>query len=133
METDLLQLGTVYAIALKTPAKREGSIAMPDEITEVEVSGYYNGGVIKPGEFVIQDFDAFKTWFAELSFEHREFAEGKAPGETQAGGNSYQFDINNGVLFFTYADFGIGAYIVYDNEWYEIKNPKLPPVAESVS
>ena len=126
-ETDPLQLGTVYAITLKTPANRVESIIMPDEITEVEVSGYYNGSVIKPGEFVIQDLEAFKTWFAELSFEHREFAEGKTPGETLAGGNSYQFDVNNGALVFTYADFGIGAYIVYDNEWYEITNPSEPP------
>ena len=36
METDPLQLGTVYAIILKTPANRVGSITMPDEITEVE-------------------------------------------------------------------------------------------------
>jgi len=127
METDPLQLGTVYAITLKTPANRVGSIIMPDEITEVEVSGYYNGSVIKPGVFVIQDFEAFKTWFAEISFEHREFAEGKNPGETLAGGNSYQFDVNNEELVFTYADFGIGAYIVYDNEWYEITNPSEPP------
>lgn len=127
METDPLQLGTVYAITLKTPVKRVGSITMPDEITEVEVSGYYNGGVIKPGEFIIQDFEAFKTWFAEFSFEHREFAEGKTPGETLAGGNSYQFDVNNEELVFTYADFGTGAYIVYDNEWYEITNPSEPP------
>ena len=127
METDPLQLGTVYAITLKTPANRVGSIIMPDEITEVEVSGYYNGSVIKPGVFVIQDFEAFKTWFAEISFEHREFAEGKNQGETLAGGNSYQFDVNNEELVFTYADFGIGAYIVYDNEWYEITNPSEPP------
>ena len=50
METDPLQLGTVYAITLKTPENRVGSIIMPHEITEVEVSGYYNGSVIKPGE-----------------------------------------------------------------------------------
>lgn len=134
METDPLQLGTVYAITLRTPANRVGSITMPDEITEVEVSGYYNGSVINPEEFVIQDYKAFKTWFAELSFEHREFAEGKTPGETLAGWNSYQFDVNKGAMVFTYADCGVAAYIVYENEWYEITNPSEPPFGiETVS
>ena len=41
-ETDPLQLGTVYAITLKPPVNRASNILMPNEITKVEVSGYYN-------------------------------------------------------------------------------------------
>lgn len=129
METDPLQLGTVYAITLRTPANRVGSITMPDEITEVEVSGYYNGGVIQPGDFVVEDFDEFEEWFSQLSLEHRTFEEGKNPGEMYAGGDAYTFDINDGALTFTYAIGGspVTEYIIYDEEWYEVLNPSELP------
>ena len=126
-ETDPLQLGILYAITLGNPVNRITSILMEDEITQVEVSGYYNGGVIKPEDFVIKDFAEFKAWYSQLSLEHREFAEGKTPGETLAGGNAYQFSINNGIICFTYADQGIAAYIVFEDEWYEVMNPTEPP------
>lgn len=102
-------------------------ILLPDEITEIEVGGYYNGSVIKAGDFIVQDFKSFKDWFAQLSLEHKEFADGKSPAETYAGGDSYEFDINNRALYFTYVDHGIGAYVVYENEWYEVLNPSEPP------
>ena len=102
-------------------------ILLLDEITEIEVGGYYNGSVIKAGDFIVQDFKSFKDWFAQLSLEHKEFADGKSPAETYAGGDSYEFDINNGALYFTYVDHGIGAYVVYENEWYEVLNPSEPP------
>lgn len=35
-------------------------ILFPDEITEIEVGGYYNGSVIKAGDFIVQDFKSFK-------------------------------------------------------------------------
>ena len=102
-------------------------ILFPDEITEIEVGGYYNGSVIKAGDFIVQDIKSFKDWFAQLSLEHKEFAAGKSPAETYAGGDSYEFSINNGALYFTYVDHGIGAYVVYENEWYEVLNPSEPP------
>ena len=33
-----------------------------------------------------KDYAEFKAWYAQLLLEHREFAEGKTPGETLAGG-----------------------------------------------
>ena len=103
-------------------------ILLPDEITEIEVGGYFNGSVIKSGDFVIQDFSSFKDWFAQLSLEQKEFADGKSPAKIYAGGDSYEFDINNGVLYFTYVDYGNGAYVVYENKWYEVLNPSEPPM-----
>lgn len=102
-------------------------ILLPDEITEIEVGGYYNGSVIKAGDFKVQDFKGFKDWFAQLSLEQKEFADGKSPAEIYAGGDSYEFDINNGELYFTYVDHGNGAYVVYENKWYEVLNPSELP------
>ena len=102
-------------------------IDLPSEVNAVEVSGYYNGSVINAGDFVVEDFDTFVTWISQLSLEHRTFEEGKTPSETQAGGNSYHFNVNNGALSFTYADGGIEAYIVYNEEWYEVLNPSELP------
>ena len=107
--------------------EHEQVIAMPNQIHKMEISGYYNGSVIKAGDFVIADFDEFTTWFSKLSLEHRTFAEGKSPGEIYAGWNSYIFDINDGALTFTYADGGTMTYIVYDEEWYEVLNPSELP------
>ena len=127
METYPLQLGTVYAIALGNPLNRIANILMEDEIRQVEVSGYYNGSVINPKDFEIKDFAEFKEWYAQLSLEQREFAEDMMPGETMAGGDAYQFSINNGIICFTYADQGIAAYIIFEDEWYEVMNPTEPP------
>ena len=104
-------------------------ITLPSEVKEVEVSGYYNGSVINAGDFIIENFDEFAEWFSQLSLEHRTFEEGKNPGEMYAGGNSYTFDINDGALTFTYAVGGspVTAYIIYDEEWYEVLNPSELP------
>ena len=107
--------------------KSKQVIVLPSEVNAVEVSGYYNGSVINEGDFVVADLDTFATWISQLSLEHRTFEEGKTPSETQAGGNSYHFNVNNGALSFTYADGGIEAYIVYNEEWYEVLNPSELP------
>ena len=156
-ETDPLEVSTVYSITLKTPADRlpdierteepdeypptnivpgfdldepsesEQVVILPNEVKKVEVSGYYNGGVINAGDFVVEDFDIFAIWVSQLSLEHRTFAEGKTPGEMYAGWNSYTFDINGGELTFTYNDGGTMTYVIYDEEWYEVLNPSEPP------
>ena len=104
-------------------------ITLPSEVKEVEVSGYYNGSLINAGDFIIENFDEFAEWFSQLSLEHRTFEEGKNPSEMYAGGNSYTFDINDGALTFTYAVGGspVTAYIIYDEEWYEVLNPSELP------
>lgn len=106
---------------------RELSKLLQDAIESIEVSGYYDGSMINAGDFVIEDFDEFVTWFSQLSLEHRTFAEGEPPFETIAGGNSYTFNINGGELTFIYADSGTTAYIVYNEEWYELSEPTEPP------
>lgn len=103
-------------------------ILLPDEITKIEVGGYYNGSVINPGDFEVKDIESFRTWFTQLSLEHKEFADGKSLGKTQAGGDAYEFNINNGALYFTYVDYGIAQYVVYENEWHEVLNPSEPPL-----
>ncbi|MBS6397350.1 MAG: hypothetical protein KH452_09420 [Clostridiales bacterium] len=101
--------------------------SMPGEISKVEISGYYDGSVINAGDFVVENFNELATWLSNLSLQHRTFADGKTPSETQSGGDSYIFTINNDVLTFTYADGGTTEYIVYNEEWYEVLNPSELP------
>ena len=100
-----------------------------ENIESIKISGYYGGSVIHPGDFVIEDFGEFITWFSQLSLEHRTFAEGKTPDEMYAGGDTITFDINDGALTFTYAVGGspVTTYIIYDEEWYRVLNPTELP------
>ena len=126
--TLILSLTLVGCGGSTADIENEQIVAMPSEIKEVNISGYYDGSVINAGDFEVEDFDIFATWISQLSLEHRTFDEGKTPYETVAGGNSYHFDVNNGELTFTYADAGKGLqYIVYGEEWYEVLNPTELP------
>jgi len=107
--------------------KSKQTIILPSGVNAVEVSGYYNGGVINAGDFVVADLETFATWISQLSLEHRTFEESKTPGEMYAGWNSYIFEINDGELTFTYNDGGTMTYIIYDEEWYEVLNPSELP------
>ena len=123
-------LGLVSCANRPDGTENEQIFAMPSEISKVEVSGYYGGGVINAGDFVVEDFDKFAEWFYQLSLEHRTFDEGKNPGEMYAGGDEYTFDVNNGALTFTYAIGGspVTEYIIYEEEWYEVLNPSELPI-----
>lgn len=99
--------------------------ALPEKITSIEVSGFYNGGDLEPWQLTQEEIEELNAWLSELSLEHRTYDEGKAPNEVWNGGSSYQFDVNDGELSFTwiYID---KAYFWYDGEWYEIINKSIP-------
>ena len=101
--------------------------ALPEKITSIEVSGYYNGGVLEPWELTREEIEELNAWLSELSLKHRTYAEGEAPNEVWNGGTAYQFNVNDGQLSFawTYID---KAYFRYDGEWYEIINKSVPPL-----
>lgn len=101
--------------------------ALPEKITSIEVSGFYNGGDLEPWELTQEEIEELNAWLSELSLEHRTYDEGKAPNEVWNGGSSYEFDVNDGELSFTwiYID---KAYFRYDGEWYEIINKSVPPL-----
>lgn len=101
--------------------------ALPEEITSVEMSGFYNGSDLEPWELTQEEIEELKAWLPELSLKHRTYDEGEAPNEVWSGGTSYQFYVNDGALFFTWS-YSDKAYIVYGGEWYEIKNDQTPPL-----
>lgn len=100
------------------------------QIESVSICGYYDGSVIAPWELDQSEIEELTTWIGHLSLEHRIFKEGENPGETFAGGNSYTFDLNNGEQSFTYADID-KPYIIFEEEWYEVKNPSDLPIETS--
>ena len=51
--------------------------ALPDKITSIEVSGYYNGGVLEPWELTREEIEELSAWLSELSLKHRTYAEGE--------------------------------------------------------
>ena len=101
--------------------------ALPDKITSIEVSGYYNGGVLEPWELTREEIEELNAWLSELSLKHRTYAEGETPNEVWNGGSAYQFNVNDGELSFSWANIDT-AYIQYDGEWYEIINKSVPPL-----
>ena len=69
------------------------------------------------------------TRYERLGMEQKTFDDGEAPNEVYAGGESYTFNINNGEMTFSYISID-DNYIYMDNNWYEVKNPSIPPARE---
>ncbi len=101
--------------------------AIPEKITSIEVSGFYNGSDLEPWELTQEQTEELNTWLAELSLKHRTYAEEETPNKIYSGGTSYQFHINDGELTFTWVCID-KAYIWYNDEWYEITNDQTPPL-----
>lgn len=70
---------------------------------------------------------AVKEWATALELEHMNYGEGEAPNEVYAGGESWTFDVNNGEIKLTYSIID-NHYIFYNDEWYLVKNPSIPPI-----
>ena len=101
--------------------------AIPEKITSVEVSGFYNGGELNPWELTQEEIEELNSWLPGLSLKHRTYAKGEAPNEVWNGGTSYRFNINDGELSFAWVYID-KAYIQYDGKWYEITNTSAPPL-----
>ncbi len=101
--------------------------ALPEKITSIEVSGFYNGSDLEPWQLTQEEIEELNAWLSELSLEHRTYAEGKAPNEVWNGGSSYQFNVNDGELSFAWVYID-KAYFRYDGEWYEITSTSAPPL-----
>ena len=99
---------------------------IPEKITSVEVSGFYNGSDLEPWTLTQEEIAELGTWFSGLSLKHRTYADGEAPNEVWSGGTSYRFDMNGGEASFAWVYID-KAYIWYDGEWYEITNTEASP------
>ncbi len=126
----ILALSTLMCIALTGCSKaNEVSViteAIPESITRIEASGFYNGE-LEPWELTQAEIEELNTWVPQLSLKHRTYAEGETPNRVYNGGICYSFNINDGELFFDWVYIDT-AYILYDGEWYEITNTLTPPL-----
>lgn len=102
------------------------SEAIPENITRIEVSGYRNGE-LEPWELTQAEIEELNTWIPQLSLKHRTYAEGESPNKVYNGGIGYTFNINDGEMSLTWSYID-KAYILYDDEWYEITNTSTPPL-----
>ena len=71
---------------------------------------------------------AVAKWALALEVEQAPLDETETPNN-YAGGAAWHFNVNNGELTFSYADYGEGAIFI-NNEWYAVKSPSDPPVNE---
>lgn len=115
------------AMAVCSRESASSVIVLPEDITSVEISGFYNGGELEPWTLTQAEIDELSTWIAQLSLEHRTYAEGETPNKVWSGGVSYRFNVNDGEISFSWVSID-KAYILYDSEWYEIVNPSAPPL-----
>ena len=102
------------------------SDAIPESITFVEVSGFYNSE-LDPWELTQVEIEELCVWIPQLNLKHRTYDKGKAPNEGCNGESYYTFNVNDGEMSFTWVYID-KAYIRYDGEWYEITNTSTPPL-----
>lgn len=73
------------------------------------------------------EINSVMDWAAGLDLRYEDYAEGEAPNEVYAGGESCSFEINGGEASFSYVWID-DCYIVLENKWYAVENPSWPPV-----
>ena len=91
---------------------------------------YMGGGQIKKWSVSKELIDDMTEWVSDLDYKKVKFNEGESPadGEGQA---VYSLEFSDGTEF-AYYDCGPKHYIRMADTWYQVKNPKLPPVGEPV-
>lgn len=99
---------------------------VPENITNVELSDFYNGSVVEPQALNQEEIEKMCAWVSLLSLTHRTFKEGEAPNDLN-GGTAYSFSFNDGEISFSWVNVG-KKYIHYEGEWYEIMNILEPPL-----
>ena len=89
---------------------------------------YFGNGLRSPGRLRAIGVAAVAKWALALEVEQAPLDETETPNN-YAGGAAWHFNVNNGELTFSYADYGEGAIFI-NNEWYAVKSPSDPPVNE---
>lgn len=95
METDPLQLGTVYAITLRTPANR-----VNDEMESITVE-YHGAGQIKKWSVAPELIDDVMEWYADLDYKKVTFKDGESPADGE-GQTVYDIEFSDGTSFYYY-------------------------------
>ena len=98
----------------------------PDDVTSIEVTHEKNTSITSRKMSGVE-LSAIKEWAENLELHYTTFAEGAAPNETYAGGESWLFDINSGEVRFRYLSID-DCYIWINEEWYLVKTPADPPL-----
>ena len=101
-----------------------------DENIESITVEYMGGGQVKKWSVSEDLIDDMIEWVSDLDYKKVQFEEGRTPadGEGQA---VYSLEFSDGTEF-AYYNCGTEHYIRMADTWYQVKNPKLPPVGEPV-
>lgn len=97
--------------------------AFPEPTTQIAGS-FYSQGQETPFRIGAEDCSSVIKWFYGL-----EATACDEPGMVE-GAESYAFYVN-GDYAFTYEDRGSVSYIIIDGNYYKVRNPSVPPTAES--
>ena len=97
-------------------------------VTKVDVTHILSGQLQEwtaDGEQV----DALREWANGLEYEHRTYADGQSPGDTD-GGEVYDFVLTEGDYpGFTYVINGPDdCHLIIEGEWFAVNNPTTPPI-----
>ena len=97
-------------------------------VTKVDVTHILSGQL---QEWTVdgEQLDALREWANGLEYEHRTYADGQSPGDTD-GGEIYDFVLTEGDYpGFTYVINGPDdCHLVIEGEWFVVNNPSTPPI-----
>ena len=76
-----------------------------------------------------EQLDALRAWAHGLKYEHKTYADGQSPGDTD-GGEIYDFVLTEGDYpGFAYVINGPDdCHLVIEGEWFSVSNPSIPPI-----
>ena len=124
LKTIIFLLAAAFSFSACGSSKLQITL-FPKEAASAEVI-YTHAAIPVAWEMEDEETEAVKAWADGLELQYVTFSEGSTPADTE-GGMCYDFTINDGESAFSYVDSG-RCYILFQNEWYEVKNPSEPPV-----
>ena len=104
------------------------SLSFPDDIDSIEATfDIYPSEVTRA--LSTDEIAAVTEWALSLEVEQEPLEEAETP-DNYAGGVAWHFNINDGELTFSYAEYGTSAILI-GSEWYAVKNPSNPPIEKT--
>ena len=127
----LLENATVLTVNYKNDSEKVvicgiGPMLFPADTKDITYTVYSSGD---SKQLRMEEITDVKDWALGLDLMYMDFADGGAPNEVYAGGESYTFDINHGEKVFSYLNIN-DYYIFADDHWYFVKNPSEPPISD---
>lgn len=96
------------------------------DVSDIREAEHAHCAQVKQLSLTDEEKTALSEWLGGLTFEHRSYPIGEAPGDSD-GGEAYTFELSDGEL--SYVNNGMDdRFLLYGGDWYALIDPEEFPL-----